>query len=265
MKIAIIGQGHVGKAFKDLVEGHYEYVTYDPIYDKNYPRGAIDECEIAVICVPTPKEVNGACDTTIVEEAISRLDTPHILIKSTIAPGTTDRLRRKTNKKICFSPKYIGESAYNNPIHKTMKHTPFLIIGGPKEERNYLFSCFEIILGPHVTYYGCEALDAEIIKYMENSFLAAKVTFVNEFYEIAKVYGANWYAIREGWLLDERIGRAFSSVFNGKRGFDGKCLPKDVNAIIEAANTKDYSADFLKEVLRSNDRFIEMNNPNVKP
>ena len=133
-------------------------------------------------------------------------------------------------------------------------------MGGPSDARTYLLSVFEPIMGPYAHYFGCEAIEAEIIKYMENAFLAAKVTFVSEFYEIAKQFDANWYAVREGWLLDERIGRAFASVFAEKRGFDGKCLPKDVNAIVVAARKAGYTPSFLQEVLDSNERFIGMNN-----
>ncbi len=259
MKIAIIGLGYVGKAFKQFVEKHYEIVTYDPLDNDIYPAKEIDACELAVVCVPTPLGEDGACDTSIVKSAISRLNNPHILVKSTIAPGTVDRLRAETGKRICFSPEYIGESTYYNPVHISMKDTPFLIIGGTEDERTYLMSIFEPIMGPYAHYYGCEAIEAEVIKYMENSFLATKVTFVNEFYEIAKQFGANWYAVREGWLLDERMGRAFSSVFAHKRGFGGKCLPKDVNAIVKSADQHGYSADMLKEVLKSNDRFRTLN------
>jgi len=259
MRIAIIGLGYVGKAFKKFVEQHYTIVTYDPLINDSYPEKEINECELAVVCVPTPIGEDGACDTSIVESAILRLNNPYILVKSTVAPGTIERLRKETGKKICFSPEYIGESTYYNPIHTSMKDTPFLIIGGPEEERTHLFSIFEPIMGPHAHYYGCEAIEAEVIKYMENSFLATKVTFVNEFYEIAKRFGANWYAVREGWLLDERMGRAFSSVFADKRGFGGKCLPKDVNGIVRAADKQGYSADMLKEVLKSNDRFRKLN------
>ena len=259
MKIAIIGQGYVGKAFKQFVEGYYDIVTYDPLYNDKYPKKEINECEIAVICVPTPKGKNGECDTSIVESAISRLDNPYILIKSAVVPGTTDKLRNKLKKKICVSPEYIGESTYTNNVYKTMRETDFMIIGGPELERNFLFGVFELILGPKAKYYGCNTVDAELIKYMENSFLATKVTFVNEFFEIAKQFDANWYAIREGWLLDKRIGRAFSSVFANKRGFNSKCLPKDVNAIVKAAQGKGYSADFLREVLKSNEKFVKMN------
>jgi UDPglucose 6-dehydrogenase len=255
VKIAIIGQGYVGSAFKKLVEKHYEIVTYDPAVNATYPEEEISDCELAVVCVPTPMGDHKECDTSIVEEAVSRLNNQHILIKSTVSPGTTERLQKATGQKICFSPEYIGESTYHNPVYTSMKDTSFLVIGGPKDERAYMFDIFEPVMGPYTQYFGCEATEAELIKYMANSYFAAKVTFVNEFYEIAQRFGADWRTIREGWLLDERIGRGSSSVFVNKRGFDGKCLPKDVNAIVQASEKQGYSPGLLKEVLNSNDRF----------
>jgi UDP-glucose dehydrogenase len=90
---------------------------------------------------------------------------------------------------------------------------------------------------------------------MVNSFLATKVAFVNEFYEISQLYGVDWHKVREGWLLDERIGRSFSSVFANSRGFGGKCLPKDVNAIVAASEANGYIPKLLKQILDSNSYF----------
>jgi len=97
----------------------------------------------------------------------------------------------------------------------------------------------EVIGGHHCVYYACSAVEAEIIKYMENSFLTTKVAFVNQFYDIANLFGADWHRVREGWLLDERVGRAFSAVFADNRGFGGKCLPKDISAISKLLMIKD--------------------------
>ncbi len=255
MRIAIIGQGHVGKGFAQFVMDHYDVVTYDPEFNESYPQDDIDTCDIAVVCVPTPMKDDGGCDISIVEAAIERLNNSHILIKSTIPPGTTDHLRRVTGKNILFSPEYVGESAYFNPVHRTMKETDFLIVGGPQKECEYIFNILEPILGPYARYFDCTPTEAEIIKYMENSFLATKVAFVNEFFEISQSFGSNWHTVREGWLLDERIGRSFSSVFADNRGFGGKCLPKDVSGIISSAEKQGYTPDLLKQVLRSNQYF----------
>ena len=259
MKFAIIGQGHVGVAFKKLVDGTFDSITYDPKLDGECPVEEIAKADIAVICVPTDQKQNGFCDTSIVEEVVSKLTNPHILIKSTIEPGTTDLLSKKYNLNLCFSPEYIGESSFNNSYYNEMVDTPFLIIGGKPSEVKFYFEVFENIWGPECFYYSCSSLEAELIKYMENSFFATKVTFVNEFYEIVKAYGADWHKIREGWLLDKRVNRTFSSVFIDKRGFSGKCLPKDVNAIFHASRKQGYEAKLLEAVISVNNEMIKKN------
>jgi len=106
-----------------------------------------------------------------------------------------------------------------------------VIFGGNAEDTQRVIRITEPAAGPYCRFFECAALDAEIIKYMENTFLAVKVAFVNEFYELCKTVGANWNSVREGWLLDERIGRSHSLCFENERGFGGKCLPKDTLAI----------------------------------
>lgn len=254
MKIAIMGGGYVGNAMYDFFANRADIVSYGMAKDEIYPKEQIDSADAVLICVSTPMANDGSCDVSSVENAIAKIDNDHILIKSTVAPGTTERLSKGFNKNICFSPEYIGESAYNNSIYKTMRDVPFLIIGGEHSEVRYFFELFEQISGPETNYFECSSLDAELIKYMENSFLATKVTFVNEFYEISKQFGANWHRVREGWLLDERVGRPFTSVFASKRGFSGKCLPKDINAITSASKQAGYEPTLLERVIETNKR-----------
>lgn len=249
--------GHVGKAFAEFVGGRYPLVEYDITDETPYPQKNIDTCDLVVVCVPTPQAVDGSCDTSIVENVIKRIEVPLIMIKSAVVPGTTDRLKRETGKHIVVSPEYIGESKYHNPIYKTMIDTPFHIIGGDPEDVRGVFEILETIAGPYCVYYSCTAVEAELIKYMENSFTATKVAFVNQFYDIAAVFGADWHKVREGWLLDERVGRNGSAVFADNRGFGGKCLPKDISAIIKAAETAGYDADILRAVLEYNNKVRE--------
>jgi hypothetical protein len=92
---------------------------------------------------------------------------------------------------------------------------------------------------------------AELCKYMENTFLATKVAFVNQFYDLAQVYGVNYNELRELWLADERIGRSHTIVTE-ERGYRGRCLPKDIAAIIQAA--KPFGgAPLLEAIDRYND------------
>ena len=258
-KLAIIGQGYVGKAFKKFVEKHFEVVTYDPAVNSAYDKKLIDSCDLGVICVPTPPREDGSCDTSIVEECVKKLNTPIILIKSTVTPGTTDKLAKKYKKKICFSPEFVGESKYYHPYWMDMVESPYAIFGGDEEISDEVIAMHEVIMGPTKVYYKCRAIEAEVIKYLENSFFAAKVTICNEFYSICEVLGANWYKVREGWLLDPRINKMHTSVFKSNRGYGGKCYPKDISALVQVATKAGYEPKLLKQVIKSNEYFRKLN------
>lgn len=105
----------------------------------------------------------------------------------------------------------------------------------------------------HVNYV-CRALDAELIKFMENAFLATKVAFVNEFYDLVGKIRGSWTSVREEWLLDPRVGRSHSTVFSEDRGFGGRCPPKDVAAILEVASELNISLDVQAGASKANAR-----------
>ena len=103
-------------------------------------------------------------------------------------------------------------------------------------------------------YILCDALSAEVAKYMENTFFAVKVTFVNEFFDIAKAYGVDYNVLREIWLADSRINRDHTDVYPDARGFSGKCLPKDLSALLAACEEAGVDAQLLKAVQEINNR-----------
>jgi UDPglucose 6-dehydrogenase len=254
--IAIIGMGHVGKAMHDLLAPHTQIITYDIAQAQAYPLQQIAACDAGIICVDTPMGEGGACDTSHVEEATARLPTGLVLLKSTVPPGTTSRLAAATGKQICFSPEYAGESTYQHTYWPGgTRDVPFVIFGGEPAVRRQFIELFQPMLGPAKIYFQCSADEAELIKYMENAYLATKVSFVSEFRRICETFGADWHTVREGWLLDPRIERAHTAAFTDPPGFGGKCLPKDVSAIIHAAADAGYHAALLMEVQRSNEQF----------
>jgi nucleotide sugar dehydrogenase len=263
MTIGIIGsEGYVGKAFCKMVENHYHIVKYDPaLGNKSASKEEINRCHLGVVCVPTPMNDDYSCDTSIVEETIDWLDTEVILIKSTIEPGTTDRLKKKTGKRIVFSPEYIGEGKYKvssrMDFQTDMTTCPFLILGGDKEDCEYILSMLVPILGPEKIYECIAPLEAELIKYFENTYFGVKITFAQEMYEICKRFGVNYWNVRRGWALDPRVDVMHTAVFPNARGFSGKCLPKDIYALIKASQKKGYEPEFFKETLRSNNRIRE--------
>jgi nucleotide sugar dehydrogenase len=241
-----------------LLEPHGTIVGYDATQKSPYPRSELAECEFAVVCVGTPEAPDGTCDLSHVHDAVRELPVERILIRSTVPPGTTDQLVASTGKRICFSPEYVGENQQFEPSWPGGPHdVPFLILGGEPEIRRYFIDRFVQILGPEKTYFQTTALEAELVKYMENAFLATKVTFVNEFFEMCAAMGADWHTVREAWLLDPRIGRSHTAVFEDNRGFSGRCLPKDLKAIVRSAESAGYRPELLLEVLRSNARFLQ--------
>jgi nucleotide sugar dehydrogenase len=255
-RIAIIGMGHVGRSMQALLAGHAQLVTFDASGTQEYPRRDLAACDAGLICVDTPMRADGSCDTSKVCEAVSRLPVDRVLVKSTIAPGTTDSLIETTGKQICFSPEYIGESSYYHPFWADgIRAVPFVILGGEPALRQWFIDLLLPVLGPVKTYFQCSALEAELIKYMENAYFATKVSFVNEFRRICSAFRADWHTVREGWLLDPRIEPMHTAAFVQSPGFSGKCLPKDLHAIVHAATAAGYSPALLIEVLRSNQRY----------
>ncbi len=87
---------------------------------------------------------------------------------------------------------------------------------------------------------------------MENAFLAMKVSFCNEMYDIASVLGVDYNELRELWLLDPRIGRSHTFVFPDDRGYGGACLPKDVKALVNSAASHGHAARLLTEMIEAN-------------
>ncbi len=254
MTIGIVGYGVVGRALARL----FGYEAGNPdvrVYDKFVAgmndakrRAAIQGCDLVFVAVPTPQAADGSCDLTAVEEVVSWL-VPPMCLKSTVPPGTVDRLIETAGKRICFSPEYIGETRWHP--WKGIESHGFVIVGGEKSLCDLVVRAYQQYLGPLVRYYMTDAKTAELCKYMENCFLATKVAFVNQFYDLAQACGVNYNELRELWLADERIGRSHT-VVTEERGYRGRCLPKDIAAIIRAA--KPFGgAPLLEAIDRYND------------
>jgi len=263
-KIVIIGYGYVGQAMFNFFKDHYEVCFYNPDKKGTVTKEEANKCDLGVVCVPTPVAEDSSCDTSIVEETLDWLETPLILIKSTIPPGTCGKLRNKTGKNIVFSPEYIGEGLYwVNPYkypHPTdMKYHDFYIFGGYPKDTEECVQYFIKVAGPDKKYLVTGWIVAELVKYMENSWGALKVTFFNEMYDIAETFNISYTKLRELFLLDGRTERMHTAVFKDKRGYGGKCFPKDVKAIIRACERANYKPELLKSVDKVNDKFNKLN------
>ena len=264
--IGIVGAGYVGAAFCHLFKKHYNILIYDTDPAKCFNCTSIEDintkCYLSIICVPTPmKRDTLECDTSIVEDVVSKLNTPLILLKSTVEIGTTEKLKKKYNKRIVFSPEYCGESSYWTPykFHADVVETPFFIFGGDEKDTSEMIDFFMPVCGPVKKYYQTDATTAEVVKYAENTFYATKIAYCYELNEICKSCGVDYNEMRELWIADPRISPMHTSVFyKNILPFSGKCFPKDLNGLIKLAEKKGYDPKLLKEVWETNKRIGEI-------
>lgn len=251
MKIGIVGYGFVGKGLKKLFP---EAVVYDPAYaDVSVGKEEINACDIGFICVPTQMLEDGSCDTSIVEETMTWLKTGLIIIRSTVRPGTTERLKKQyPDKKIVFQPEYVGESV-SHP-YADESNISFLIFGGDKADCSKAVELYQKVYNSTIKISFLTPTEAELAKYMTSCAIGSMVTLSNEFYNVCKTFGADYNVVREAFLQDPRMSRYFTFVYPNERGFGGKCIPKDMNAINKAAQDAGYESEFLGDVIKNNDR-----------
>lgn len=270
--VAIIGMGYVGKGMLRLFQKHYDVRWYDISTQPDITQ--VQGADLAVICVPTPQSETGACDTSIVEDVCSWVDAPLVLIKSTVPPGTVDKLNVSLSKmsdagtweRFHFSPEYMGEPKnfvpnWKYPDPRNPQMHDFVIVGGP--QAGAVMDFFTPVMGPHTRYMTTDAKTAELTKYMENSYFALKVSFVNEFALIAKAMNVDWHQLRAMWLLDPRVDPDHTQVFPGNYGWGGKCLPKDTAALCETARAHGHIAQLMEACRGVNERHRMINDPTL--
>lgn len=243
MQIGIIGVGHVGGTMANLFPNAYLYDKYKEI---GAPEMINEFCDISFICVPTPQGENGECDTSIVEEVLKWVDTPIIVIRSTVPVGFTSYWNIVLNKHIVFQPEYYGETVahpFADPHNRN-----WITLGGDPNDCSKVADAYRMVFTSELIINIVDSKTAELAKYMENAFYSTKVTFCNQFYDLAAAFGVNYDKLRETWLLDPRISRDHTFVYKDNRGYGGSCLPKDMSAIITQGYHRGVNVDFLKAV-----------------
>lgn len=249
MKIAIVGMGAVGRAMLPMLIAKHTVLSYDP--PARYPdtKEMVNDSDIAIVCVPTPSDPSGACDTSIVEDVCEWITCPLIIVRSTVPPGTTRRLRGGAG--VVFMPEFAGPDDPLHDLHDPAK-LPWVILGGLQQDTHRAAQFWKGVLPPRTAIMQTDWQTAEFVKYLTNAYLATKVAFVNEMAGIAGAMHIDWDTARELWLLDPRVGRSHTAVFEDQPGFDGKCLPKDMDALIAAAADLTAWVPILRAVQAAN-------------
>jgi UDPglucose 6-dehydrogenase len=181
--VAIIGYGAVGKGLHQLFPNA---IVYDEPLGLG-SRAEANRCEYAFVAVPTNMNPDGSCDTAIVDDVLSWLTAKVIVLRSTVSVGTTTRLKA-TGKRIVFQPEYgPGETPdhhFSNP-----RRIGWVVLGGDRKDTNAVADLYKRTFNAELIIHQTDASTAELTKYMENCFLALKVTFCNEFYDLAERFG----------------------------------------------------------------------------
>jgi len=238
MKIGIVGMGFVGSAVNSGFENHYDVETLD--LNKKSTCESLEElcrkCNIIFVCLPTPMEKDGTCHLGIVEPVLESLNSfgkKIVIVKSTVPPGTTEGWNRKyKNLQIVFNPEFLTE-ANSIEDYKTQNR---IILGGPRPATTKAKLIFDKAF-PKVPIIKTGSTTAEMVKYTTNCFLANKISFANEMFQICEGLGIDYDKVTEYVKYDERIGKSHLNVPgpDGDFGYGGHCFPKDVRALIRLA------------------------------
>ena len=253
LKMAIVGHGFVGNAVDyGFPDNKCDKIIIDPKYGNTVEDLSDEHIDVSFVCVPTPMGENAEIDSTILINTIDSLlkyTTGIIAVKSTVIPSIISRYN--TEPRLVYNPEFLTERAACDDFVNPFMH----VFGGEPEstaalERIYQdFSICKQCVAYHVTLD-----EASFIKYGINSFLAAKVLFFNQLYDMTEKYGSNYDVVRNAIGTDPRIGNSHTMVPgpDGRKGFGSACFSKDCPAFVMFA--RDLEADFtvLEEVVRRN-------------
>ncbi|WIV66959.1 UDP-glucose 6-dehydrogenase AglM [Natrialbaceae archaeon AArc-T1-2] len=227
---------------------------------------AVAETDLTMLCLPTPQREDGSLDLAVMKagveslgDALAEKDGDHlVVVKSTVLPGTTedvvgpivaDRSGKEVGEdlELAMNPEFLRMSTAVADFFEPDK----VVLGTEREAAAAtLRELYAPILDDDTHLVEPRIREAELIKYANNAFLAAKVSLVNELGNVAKAYGADAYEVLEAVGLDERISERF---LRSGLGWGGSCFPKDVNALRAGAREQGYDPVLLDAVVAVND------------
>ena len=244
MKLTLIGYGFVGKAVYEVLKDYHEITIVDPEYNGN----VIDnDSDGYIVCVPTPATITGACNMTIVDTVIKACpnDKP-ILIKSTISLEGWRKDIQPQGKEVTFSPEFLRAKT----ALEDFKNSSTVLMGG--DGTAFWSDVFINALGK-IDIHICPPEELILVKYFRNTYLATKVSFFNQVFDMCEATGLDFNKVRRLIADDERITHSHTKV-NADRGFGGHCFPKDAQALLASAKDNGVDLSILQEAINYNNK-----------
>ena len=242
-KIGIAGMGVVGKAVYHAFSPVFPDIKCFDIADDSTTIEDLYECEFIFICVPADAVEDLAYSIAMCTE---REDIVFIL-KSTVTPGTTDKLQQICGNEWVFNPEFLTDRTANADF---INSTRFILGGSASDRVEELFrERFR-----HTPIIKTTAAAAEFVKYMINLFFATKISYMNEMRSASDELGLPWDSVVNMFVGDGRIGNSHLEVPgpDGKKGFGGKCFPENINTYLDWAEEKGINDDLIYAVREVN-------------
>ena len=247
MKIGIVGLGIVGRACQAGFE-HCNYTVFVHDINLNTTIQDVLDTDIVYVCVPTDK------DASIVENVVHSLKQHNyqgvIAIKSTVPPGTTQKLIDQYDNRIVFVPEFLKErSAEYDFIH----NHKLCLIGA-----NSIIP-FDVVKRSHNglpdRVQKLTPTEAELVKYYHNTFNAMRIVFANTWFDICQTLDADYDRVKESFVEVNGVPDEYLDVEPGFRGYAGACLPKDVLAMHELCKQLDLPNELFNDIDKENKLF----------
>ena len=256
-KIGIIGLGFVGGAIKNALNdiwGH-EVTCVDPAKGYNNTIADLKDCDGVFVCVPTPQDDDGTCDTSPMESVLAELASvgfQGVIISKCTAPADVYERLNEQYPNLVHAPEFLTATNAN----RDYVNGTFCIIGG--KHKLYLREAERIIrtsqqsLGDNVKW--CSIGEAALAKYTINCFMSTKVIFMNEMYNLATKMGFDYNTIANMVTMDPRMGKSHMQVPgpDGMFGFGGACFPKDTSALLKTAEQQGIDMMVLDAAVKKN-------------
>ena len=236
MKLGIIGHGFVGKAVDQGFTRDCDKFIVDPKNNNNtIAQLNASGPHATFVCVPTPQAESGEANTDILLDVCQQLNEHKehlVIIKSTVPGYVLEHLQNTyKNLRMVYNPEFLTEKNYLQDFI----NPPMQIFGGDKTDTEAVHRLYrEHSRCKRSPVYHTDLKTASLVKYAINSFLATKVTFFNELYDVYQSQGGRNYAELIRMIgTDKRIGKTHMNVpgNNGERGYGGSCFPKDTAAL----------------------------------
>lgn len=238
MTVGVVGHGYVGKAITSYFDGDCNICVYDKYKYDDTLEDLLKRSQLVFVCVPTPMNTDGSCHTGIVESVLDDIvttasaiekdfDSFIVVLKSTVNPGFTEKMKDKKGLRLVFSPEFLTE---RNSI-QDFEMANRVVLGGDIVDAEIVWKFFAKKLGKTAAIVQCRPTSAELTKLFTNAFLAIKVTFANEMYRVCDAMGVKYDEVKALGALDRRIAYSHLDVPgpDGSFGFGGHCFPKDIN------------------------------------